>query len=286
MAASKNYVAIAKAKIGKVSSTDNQPSRMPRYLVYGRNKKGKTRFCATAPDVLICDPEDGTVAESKLNPDVWHITKWEDLDEVYNFLKSGGKSPTTGKAYQWVALDGMTKMLSMAIDFVSRQQAERDLTRQPNQVDQRTYGQANRMIESVLHNFHSLRHIGMIITAQERVVEVENMEDLGDDDDASPSSYQYVPDLTKGARSPLNQVVDLIGRIYVVRGDFTITRRVRVGDKITTKEVESKIQRRLFIGPHEMYDTGYRSGFELPDFIKEPTIASLNRALREGKVTE
>jgi hypothetical protein len=279
--AAKNYGAIAKAKIASAGS-----GRMPRYLVYGRNKKGKTRFCATAPDVLICDPEDGTIAETKLNPDVWHVTEWGDLDEVYNFLKGGGKSPKTGKPYQWVALDGMTKMLSMAIDFVSRQQAERDLTRQPNQVDQRTYGQANRMIESMLHNFHSLRSIGIILTAQERVVEIDNMEDMGDDEDATPVSYMYVPDLTKGARAPLNQVVDLIGRIYVVRGDFTIKRRVRQGDKIVTKEVESKIERRLFVGPHEMYDTGFRSGFTLPDYLREPTVASVNRALREGKVTD
>jgi hypothetical protein len=180
----------------------------------------------------------------------------------------------------------MTKMLSMGIDFVSKQQAERDLTRQPNQVDQRTYGQANRMVEAALHNFHSLRSIGLIFTAQERVVEIENMEDLGDDDDAAPAAYQYVPDLTKGARAPLNQVVDLIARIYVVRGDFTTKRRVRQGDKVVTKEVETKIQRRLWIGPHDMYDTGYRSGYELPDFIKDPTIASVTRALREGKVTE
>lgn len=281
MAASKDYAAIAKAKIASAGT-----GRMPRYLVYGRNKKGKTRFCATAPDVLICDPEDGTIAETKLNPDVWHITEWADLDEVYHFLKGGGKSPKTGKPYKWVALDGMTKMLSMAIDFVSKQQAERDLTRHPNQVDQRTYGQANRMIESMLDNFHSLRGIGLILTAHERIVDVANMEDMGDDEDATPSSYQYVPDLTKGARAPLNRVVDLIGRIYVVRGDFTTTKRVRAGDKIVTKEVETHIQRRLFVGPHEMYDTGYRSGFELPDFIKEPTVAVVGNALREGKVVK
>lgn len=278
---SKDYAAIARAKIARPGS-----GRMPRYLVYGRNKKGKTRFCATAPDVLICDPEDGTIAETKLDPDVWPVTKWDDLDEIYNAVKSGIKSPKTGQPYKWVALDGMTRMLSMAIDFVSRQQAERDLTRQPNQTDQRTYGQANRMIEAMLHNFHSLRNVGLILTAQERVVEIENMEDLGEDGDATPASFMYVPDLTKGARAPLNQIVDVIGRIYVVRGDFEVKRRVKQGDKVVTKTTPVHTQRRLFVGPHEMYDTGYRSGFVLPDFIKEPTVASLGRALREGKVTD
>jgi hypothetical protein len=277
----KDYAAIARAKIARPGT-----GRMPRYLVYGRNKKGKTRFCASAPNVLIADPEDGTIAETKLNPDVWPVAEWADLDDIYNALKGGITSPKTGKPYEWVALDGMTRMLSMAIDFVSRQQAERDLTRQPGQIDQRTYGQANRMIEAMLHNFHSLRNVGIILTAQERVVEIENMEDLGDDDDATPASFMYVPDLTKGARAPLNQIVDVIGRIYVVRGDFETKRRVKVGDKVVTKTADVHTQRRLFVAPHEMYDTGYRSGYELPDFIKEPTVTSLGRALREGKVTD
>lgn len=276
--AGKDYAAIARAKIARPGT-----GRMPRYLVYGRNKKGKTRFCATAPNVLIADPEDGTIAEQKLNPDVWPVTQWSDLDDIYNAIKSGIKSPKTNQPYEWVALDGMTRMLSMAIDFVSRQQAERDLTRQPGQTDQRTYGQANRMIEAMLHNFHSLRNVGIILTAQERVVEIENMEDLGDDEEATPAAFMYVPDLTKGARAPLNQIVDVIGRIYVVRGDFEVKRRVKVGDKTVIKTVETHAQRRLFVAPHEMYDTGYRSGYTLPDFIKEPTVNSLGKALREGK---
>lgn len=276
--ATKDYAAIARAKIHRPGT-----GRMPRYLVYGRNKKGKTRFCATAPDVLICDPEDGTIAESKLDPDVWPITEWNDLDEVYQAVKGGVKSPKTNQPYKWVALDGMTRMLSLALDFVSKQQAERDLTRQPNQIDKRTYGQANKMIESMLHNFHSLRNVGIVLTAQERVVEIENMEDLGDDDDATPASFMYVPDLTKGARAPLNQIVDVIGRIYVVRGDFEASRIVmREGKKVRVKTAVNT-QRRLFVGPHEMYDTGYRSGYTLPDYLREPTVASLGRALREGK---
>jgi hypothetical protein len=279
--AGKDYAAIARAKIHRPGT-----GRKPRYLVYGRNKKGKTRFCATAPGVLIADPEDGTIAEGKLDPDVWPVTEWGDLDEIYQAVKSGIKSPKTNQPYEWIALDGMTRMLSMAIDFVSRQQAERDLTRQPTQTDQRTYGQANRMIESMLHNFHSLRNVGLIFTAQERVVEIKDMEDLGDDDDATPASFMYVPDLTKGARAPLNQVVDIIGRIYVVRGDFEVKRRVMVEGTPKIKTIATKSQRRLFIGPHEMYDTGVRTGFELPDFIKEPTVASLTRAMREGKVTK
>lgn len=280
--ASKDYAAIARSKIARPGS-----GRMPRYLIYGRNKKGKTRFCATAPNVLIADPEDGTVAETKLDPDVWPVTHWTDLDELYHVVKSGVKSPKTGQPYKWVALDGMTRMLTMAIDFVQNQMLEKDLTKKPETIDaRRLYGRANQLIQAMLHNFHSLRNVGLIFTAQERVVEIENMEDLGEDDEATPSSYMYVPDLSPGARSPLNQVVDVIGRIYVVRGDFEVSKLVMKDGKRVRRTSTVHTQRRLFVGPHDMYDTGYRSGFTLPDYLKEPTVASLGRALREGKVTE
>lgn len=279
--ASKDYAAIARAKITNAGS-----GRMPRYLIYGRNKKGKTRFCATAPDVLIADPEDGTIAETKLNPDVWHVTQWTDLDEVYQFVKGGGKSPKTGQPYKWVALDGMTRMLGMAVDFVNSQIGDKDLTRKPTDQDnRRLYGRANKLIEAMLHNFHSLRNVGLIFTASERVIEIENMEDLGEDAEAAPSSFQYVPDLSPGARSPLNQVVDLIGRIYVVRGEFETTKVVMKDGKRVRVKATTTTQRRLFVAPHEMYDTGYRSGYSLPDYLAEPTVATVGRALREGKVS-
>lgn len=276
----KDYAAIAARRIHRVTEHE----RAPRILVYGRNKKGKTRFCATAPGVLILDPEGGTKYETKLNPDVWPVSEWSDIEEAYGAVKSGIKSKKTGKPYEWVALDGMTKMLSMAIGFVSKQQGERDLARMPNQTDQRTYGMANKMVEGVLTNFHSLRNVGLIMTAQERMETIENMEDLGDDEDATPAGYMYVPDLTKGARAPLNQVVDVIGRIYVVRGEFTRKVRVRGGDgKVVAKEVPVKAERRLWIGPHEMYDTGFRSEWDLPDFITNPSVPGMVRLIKEGK---
>jgi hypothetical protein len=275
----KDYTSMARARIHRAGELDRQP----RILVYGRNKRGKTRFSSTAPDVLILDPEEGTTAETKLKPDVWPVVEWQDIVDAYTALKGGMVSPTTGRPYKWVALDGMTRILSIAINFVSRKQAERDLSRQPDQVDQRTYGQANKMMEGMLHNFHSLHRVGIIMTAQERVVEIKEMEDLEGDDDAVPAGYMYVPDLTAGSRAPLNQIVDLIGRIYIVRGEFEVEKRVRVGGVVKTKMVPQRIQRRLWVGPHQLYDTGARSEIELPDFISNPTVLGVVEAIKKGK---
>jgi hypothetical protein len=43
-------------------------------------------------------------------------------------------------------------------------------------------------------------------------------------------------------------------------------------------------QRRLWIAPHELYDTGYRSEFVLPDFVPDPTVPRLIKLMREGRV--
>lgn len=277
----KDYAAIAKAKI----TTPSRSSRMPRFLVYGRNKKGKTRFCTTAPNVLIIDPEDGTSEEKKRDPDVWPVSTWEDLYDAAGFLKSkANKSPITGKPYEWAAWDGTTGIATIALNFIRNQEAERDLSRKPSTVKIQDYGASNEMIKQALHQFHALRNIGLIFTVQERMVEIQNLEDFESDEEAAPVAYMYVPDLPKGARAPFNQVVDVIGRIYVVRGTFT--KQYRKGDKIITKEVENSLQRRLWVSPHDMYDTGYRSDYVLPDFIKNPTVPELTATMRNGKVKD
>lgn len=272
----KDYAAIAASKIHK----PGQKKRAPRLLVYGRNKKGKTRFCTTAPDVLILDPETGTEEETKSAPDVWPLEKWEDIHDAYQFVRAGGVSPVTGRLYRWVALDGATRISNMALRWVMSQEEERSLDRKPGQVGKQDYGKAGEMFKGMLLNFHSLRDIGIIITAQERMIESEYTEDL--DEDADTIVASFVPDLPKGARSAVNSMVDLIGRIYIVRGTFERKYRKRGTDEYITKMVDG-IQRRLWVGPHAQYDTGYRSEFTLPDYLGDPTVPRVIQAMREGK---
>jgi hypothetical protein len=282
--AGKDYVAIARSRI----TTPTKAERMPRLFIYARNKKGKTRFCATAPDVLILDPEDGTKHEKRANPNVWPVDSWQDVHDAIGFLRSRhNRSPITGKPYQWCAWDGCTKIYGKALNFVRSAEGMADLMKKPSaQIDRRLFGNANKLIEEAVTQAHALRDIGLIFTAQERIVEVTMMEDFGDDEDVAPTAWAYVTDMPKGARRPFYEVCDVIGRMYVVRGEFTRVKRFRKGDRIVEREVPTSTQRRLWIGPHEMYDTGYRSEHELPDFIKNPTVDSLVTAIRTGKVDE
>lgn len=251
----KDYKAIAAKKIYKPSSI---PEKKPSMLIYARNKKGKTRFCTTASNVLILDPEGGTDHYSKADPDVWPINHWIDFDEVYKFLRTGDHS------YDYVAFDGMTRFANMALRFVMEQAEEHDLSRKPGMVQQRDYGKAGELMKGLLYNFQNLP-IGVIYTAQERQVEGDFGEE---DEDAEASTIQYVPDLPKGIRSTVNALVDVIGRLYTVR--------------MENDAGKSIVRRRLWLSPSALYDTGYRSEYTLPDYLPNPTVDRLT-ALMKGE---
>jgi hypothetical protein len=263
----KDYNAIAKARI---TTPSKKAERKPRILVYARNKKGKTRFGATAPRVLIIDPEEGTNEESKLNPDVWPVNSWEDLDDVYKFLREGKHD------YEWVCIDGLTRIANMSLRWVMYQAEQRDLDRRPGQVGKQDYGKSGEAVKAMLYNFHNLP-LGVIFTVQERMMDAIPSGD--EDEDSEDAAIMYVPDLPKGVRSAVNSIVDVIGRLYTVK----TTVKVRASDgTINEKEV---IQRRIWLEPHVSYDTGYRSAHTLPPYLKNPTVEKLTTLLKTGKAT-
>ena len=250
----KDYAAIAAKRIMKPS----EQKRFPKFLIYARNKKGKTTFGLSAgvDKTLVLDPEHGTSEMRTKDPNVWHIERWEDLDDAYNYLRY------SDHPYQWVVVDGLSKMSNMALKYVMKLQEEKSLDRIPGMVQQRDYGKSGELMKDLLTRFHNLP-LGVVFTAQERM---EQAFDSEDDDDimTDENSAMFVPDLPKGVRSAANAIVDVIGRLYVVRTD------------------EGKAERRLWIGESLKYDTGFRSDYPLDDMIKNPTIPRLVRLIRTG----
>jgi hypothetical protein len=260
-AAKKDYAAIAASKI---TSPSQSSAGLPSILIYARNKKGKTRFGTTAGkgQVLIADPENGTKLMTKRDPHVWHIHSWSDLDDLYKYLRSGKHD------YKWVDLDGLTRMSNMALRFVMAQAEEHDLSRKPGMVQKQDYGKAGELMKGMLYNFHNLP-MGLILSAQERQIDGTNFD--SDDDDSEDAQVQFVPDLPKGVRAAVNGIVDVIGRLYTVKID---------------KDDDTKVvQRRLWLEPSVMYDTGYRSDYVLPPYLANPTVPKLVQLINEGKVT-
>lgn len=263
MVREKNYKALAKSKIQRPA----ERKRMPRFLVYSRNKKGKTTFCLSVgvDNVLVLDPEQGTDEMKSKNPHVWPIDRWEDMDDAYEFLRHVNEcqSCETPHEFKWVAVDGLTKISNLSLKYVMKMEEEKSLTRIPGMVQQRDYGKSGELMKDLLTKFHNLP-LGIVFTAQERQVEAFDSEE---DDDYDDIPAAYVPDLPKGVRGSANAIVDVIGRLYVVKTD----------------DDPPKKERRLWVGESARYDTGYRSDFVLPDFVKNPTIPRLVTLMRTGE---
>jgi len=259
MATAKNYKKLVQGRITQPSKSQKKP----RILVYSRNKKGKTTFGVSAGvgKTLVLDPEHGTDEMKQKNPHVFHIEEWEDMDLAWGYLKSGDHP------YEWVVVDGLTKINNLALNYVRKVEEERNLDRQPGMIDRRDYNKSGELMKAMLTNFQALQ-LGVIYTAQERMMALKD-EEIIDEDSAT---VFYVPDLPAGVRGMVNAYVDVIGRLSVVQVD----------DK---RDIDkTKAQRRLQIGPHERFDTGYRSDWVLPDVLKNPTVPKLVKLIREGEL--
>lgn len=258
----KDYAAIAAAHISKPS----QSTRLPKWLVYSRSKKGKTTFGISAGiDItLVLDPEDGTDEMKKKDPNRWKLNKWEDIDDAYNYLRLG-KHP-----YKWITVDGLTKFQNMALKYVMHLEEENSLTRIPGMVQQRDYGKAGELMKDLMMKFHNLPY-GVVYTAQERQVDGGEWEE---DEDIESAPSMYVSDLPKGVKNHINALVDGIGRMYVVR--------VEIPSDDAELPTQYKTERRLWLAQSEKYDTGFRSDYPLPDYLKNPTIPRLQRLIRTG----
>jgi hypothetical protein len=239
---------------------------MPRILVYSRNKKGKTWFCLSVGtnNILILDPERGTDEFKKKNPHVWHVSSMQDIENAYEFLRHVNECQTcdTPHPFTWVALDGLTKMSNISLKTVMRLDEEKSLTRIPGMVQKRDYGRGGEMMKDMLNRFHNLSQ-GIIITAQERMIGGSDSEE---DEDDEATEFQFVPDLANSVRGAANSIVDVIGRLYVIKPE------------------DGKAERRLWIGPSVRYDTGYRSDFVLPDMVRNPTVPKLVQLMRTGQI--
>lgn len=264
-----DYLKLARTR----ASTPSRKASYRKVFIYGRNKKGKTRLNLTAgrDNMLIIDPEGGTDLMKNLDPFVWPITRWEDMQEAYGALRTGKLSPNhivqgeSSTPFTWCSPDGLTRLNNMALKYVMKVEEERNLDRQPGFVDRRDYGKSGELMKQMILNFQSLK-MNVCYTSQEKMI--SDGDSFDDDEDSEDSNAYYVPDLPNAVRSMMNSQAEVIGRIYVVT--------------IEGKTGPVK-QRRLQIGLHEKYDTGFRSDFTLPDTIKRPSLPKLVALMETGE---
>lgn len=271
MAGKKDYAAIAAEKMYRPGT--HGPRKKRKFLLYARNKKGKTTFLMSAgvDNIIILDPEYGADKMEKTNPHLWPIERWEDIEDFKRWIKTDPWCPhckgEDKHKFEWVGVDGLTKIANMSLKFVMKLQEEKDLTRIPGMVAQKDYGKSGELMKDFFSTMHTLDK-GVIYTAQERQDAPFTAEE---DEDFEEVTSTLVPDLPKGVRGAINGLVDVIGRLYVVH--------------IENEEGKRVPERRLWIGPSASYDTGYRADeLILPDMVRRPTVPKLVRLVTEGEL--
>lgn len=247
-----------KAIESRIVSVD-RASPYVKILVYGRNGAGKTRFAASAPDCLIIDVhEEGTRSArgsgAKVFPDEGMIT-WPDIGDIYWYLKAG-KHP-----YKSVAIDTVTAMNRLCLRHVMGEAEDRDPNREIGLPDRRAYGRAGELMREQLLAFRNLP-MHVIFTAQERVIK--------DEDTDEP--VLHTPDLPAGSRGIAMGSVSIIGRIY--------RHEAKIRNK-KTKEITTRWEDRMLVGPHEEFDTKDRTN-NLGTVVRRPTMELVIEANKKG----
>lgn len=250
MARNDREAKIKKRIVDRIVGVD-EASQYLRVLVYGRNKQGKTRFAASAPNVLILDVnEEGTKsARGYKGAKVVHIQKWEDIRLAYWYLKRGDHE------FESIVIDTITALQLMCMTHVLNEEGEKDMNKDKAMPARRDWGKLAELMKHTLLDFRNLP-MHVVFVAQER--------QLTDDDGVV---LERVPDLSTANRSVALASVDIIGRIY--------QKEVRAVNKKSKKEVV-KWETRMLVGPHEEYATGGRIDPEvLPRVVKNPTMPAL-----------
>jgi phage nucleotide-binding protein len=202
-----------------------------KMCVYGRNKVGKTVFaCSSELKTLIIDCNEKGYASVRKRPNVeiYEVTRWEDLDPIYWFLR-GGKHD-----YEVIVIDTITMLASVGMKWVLKDDLDRDMTRDPMTPDRRSYLKLGEILKDAIIKFRNLPY-HIIFNAQEKTTT--------DDDEEGNTLIETHPELSPAPRSVLLSATNVIGRIYVSEVE------------IKQKKV---MERRMLLGSRPKYVSGNR----------------------------
>lgn len=223
-------------------------------LVYGRPGSKKTRFCATAPKVLILDiNEEGTDSVRRdIDPFAIRVYDWESFVDIYWYAHSGDHE------FESFAIDGVTGLQNVCMKFVLDERHDLDTSRDPNMPSKQAWGKVGKLMREQITDWRNLPY-NVIFTATERAREID--EEGGDDDEVI---RQVGPNVSPSVGSALEQAVGTIGRM--------IKREVVIRNKAkgtTRREVRS----RLLVADSPRYISKDRNGvfgeyIDAPDFAE------------------
>lgn len=248
-------------KIRKSGSTNHKTS----ILLYSKPKLGKTTLCVNIPNSLVIEPvtENGT-SNYATDADVFQITCWTEFQDIHDFLEA---NPTK---YEWVAVDGLTSFLDLAVERA------KEVTPQKNDTDI-PWGTTISLFKTMFNQFQALP-VNTLYTAHEKE-KAKTVVSQGD----LPGVYdepRVIVDLPGQLGGYIAKNVDLTARLYVEYVSSDAARAaVQLGEPLPSGK------RYIRIGASSHTDTGHRSQHDLPDvflFKRTLTIPKLHYFLENG----
>ena len=221
-------------------------------LFYGRAGTGKTTVACSFPGpVLHLDiREKGTDSVTDVKDlDTLSVTEWDEFEEVYWYLASGG-SP-----YKTVVIDAVSQLQDLATEKAMRDEGK-------DVMSQRLWGIGAGYLKTWMVNYRDLVDLGInvVFLAHDRVTEG----DEGEDGELSPS---VGPRLMPSVASILTAAVKLTGNTFI---------RESI-KKLEGGKLERTVIYSMRLGPHAFYNTKVRQpkGSYVPDVLDNPDYETL-----------
>jgi phage nucleotide-binding protein len=248
----------------RVRAKIHPASELPQnqnFLIYGDSGTGKTRLASTAPKVLVVDVNDKgqDSVRRDLNPDFIQIEYWREVIDIYWFLQEGDHE------YESVAIDTVSNLQNICMDFVLGDEASRDASRDPDMPSRQAWGKVGKLMRTQIINFRNLP-INTIFVAQLRAKQT------GDDED-DESEIVYGPEVSPSIEKSLKAAVGTIG--YLTKREVVIRNK-------KTKAARKEVRRRLLLGDSERYVSKDRNGM-FPQHIDAPDLAEMLALIYEGR---
>ena len=249
-----------KTRVRKKIKRASELNHNQNFLIYGEAGAGKTRLAATAPKVLIVDINElGTDSVRRdINPNVYPVERWQEVNDVFWYLQEGDHD------YESVALDGLTALQTLCMNFVLGDEASRDASRDPDMPSRQAWGKVGQLMKVQITNFRNLP-LNTIYTAAERFSEIGDEED----DMFLKAGPEISPSIAKHARLAVGTIGYLVKREVIVKNKKKGTAR-------------KEVRRRLLVGDSERYISKDRNGL-FGEYIDAPDLAEMLAMIRGEK---
>jgi len=219
-------------------------------LFYGRQGTGKTTLAATFPHPIIFldmrEEGEDSIADLGHIAEIIEIEKWEEVEQMYWYLKSGDHH------FKTVVIDTVTQMqgLKMAQIRELNNKGPDDL------ITKSMWGTISGGIQTWVLNFRDLP-MNVVFLGQDRINRMEEEDDESDEQLAPEVGAAVMPSVAK----TLNAAVKVIGQTYLKE-----VMRKKGG------KIERDVEYRLRLGPHAIYNTKIRKPKPryLPEYIVNP----------------